>query len=137
MKVVLDTNVLSELVKPQPNASVSQMILDAPPGSLFASEMTRCELRLGALLHPRPDHLWARIKALILPIPTWLPVTAEVAERTAEIEAALSRKGTPIGVIDPFIAASALVLGCPVVTRNTRHFGAVDGLQVINWHVER
>ena len=137
MKVVLDTNVLSELVKPQPNASVSQMILDAPPGSLFASEMTRYELRLGALLHPRPDHLWARIKALILPIPTWLPVTAEVAERTAEIEAALSRKGTPIGVIDPFIAASALVLGCPVVTRNTRHFGAVDGLQVINWHLER
>lgn len=137
MKVVLDTNVLSELVKSQPNASVSQMILDAPPGSLFASEMTRYELRLGALLHPRPDHLWARIQALILPIPTWLPVTAEVSEQTAEIEATLSRKGTPIGVIDPFIAASALVLGCPVVTRNTRHFEAVDGLHVINWHLER
>lgn len=137
MKVILDTNVLSEVVKLQPNASVSQMILDAPPGSLFASEMTRYELRVGALLHPRPDHLWARIQALILPIPTWLPVTAEVSERSAEIEATLSRKGKRIGLIDPFIAASALVLGCPVVTRNTRHFEAVDGLRVINWHLER
>jgi len=39
MKVVLDTNVLSERVKPLPNVSVSQMILDAPIGSLFASEV--------------------------------------------------------------------------------------------------
>ena len=137
MRVVLDTNVLSELVKSRPNESVSQMILDAPPGSLFASEMTRYELRLGAFSHPRPEHLWARIQAIILPIPTWLPVTAEVSERTAEIEATLKRKGKPIGVIDPFIAASALVLGCPVVTRNTRHFEAMGGLQVINWHLER
>ena len=43
MKVVLDTNVLSELVRTRPNASVSRMILDAPVGSLFASEITRYE----------------------------------------------------------------------------------------------
>lgn len=136
MKVVLDTNVLSELVKPRPNASVSQMILDAPAGSLFASEITRYELRRGALSHPRPDHLWARIQALILPIVTWIPVNAEVSVRTALIAAALDRKGRPVGALDPFIAATALVLGCPVVTRNARHFKAVEGLQVIDWHLE-
>lgn len=137
MKVVLDTNVLSELVKPRPNASVSQMILAAPVGSLFASEVTRYELRYGALLHPKPDHIWARIQALILSVPIWLPVTAQISERTAEIAATLARKGRPIGAIDPFIAASALVLGCPVVTHNIRHFNAVDGLEVIDWHLER
>lgn len=136
MKVVLDTNVLSELVKPRPNASVSQMILDAPAGSLFASEITRYELRRGALSRPRPDHLWARIQALILPIVTWIPVNAEVSVRTALIAAALDRKGRPVGALDPFIAATALVLGCPVVTRNARHFKAVEGLQVIDWHLE-
>ena len=136
MKVVLDTNVLSELVKPRPNASVSHMILDAPAGSLFASEITRYELRRGALSHPRPDHLWARIQALILPIVTWIPVNAEVSVRTALIAAALDRKGRPVGALDPFIAATALVLGCPVVTRNARHFKAVEGLQVIDWHLE-
>ena len=98
--------------------------------------MTRYELRLGALSHARPDHLWARIQALILPIPAWLPVTAEISERTAEIQAVLYRKGRPIGAIDPFIAATALVFACPVVTRNTRHFEMIDGLQVINWHLE-
>ena len=136
MKVVLDTNVLSELVKPRPNASVSRMVLEAPFGSLFASEITRYELRRGALSHPRPDHLWARIQALILPIAIWIPVNAEVSERTAVIVAALERKGRPIGALDPFIAATALVLGCPVVTRNTRHFDAIDDLQVIDWHLE-
>jgi len=137
MRVVLDTNVLSELVRPRPNASVSKMILDAPLGSLYASEITRFELRRGALSHPLPDHMWARIQALILPIATWMPVNAEVSERTAVITAALDRKGRPIGALDPFIAATALVLGCPVVTRNTRHFEAIEGLQVINWHLER
>jgi tRNA(fMet)-specific endonuclease VapC len=137
MKVVLDTNVLSELVKPLPNASVSQMILDAPIGSLLASEVTRYELRYGALMHPRPEHIWARIQALILPIPTWLNVTAEISERTAVIAAALDRQGRTIGAIDPFIAATALALGCPVVTHNVRHFEIIEGLQVIDWHVER
>lgn len=137
MKVVLDTNVLSELVKPRPHATVARMILEAPAGSLFASEVTRYELRYGALKHPKSEHLWARIQALILPVPAWLPVTAEISERTAVIAAALDRAGRPIGAFDPFIAASALLLGCPVVTRNTRHFQAVDGLEVIDWHVER
>ena len=137
MKVVLDTNVLSELVKPRPNPSVSQMILDAPIGSLFASELTRYELRYGALMHPRPEHLWARIQALILPIPTWLDVTAEISERTAVVAATLDRQGRTIGAIDPFIAATALVLGCPVVTHNVRHFNLIEGLQVIDWHLER
>lgn len=136
MRVVLDTNVLSELVKPVPNHSVSQMILDAPFGSLFASEVTRYELRYGALMHPRPEHLWARIQALILPIPTWMNVTAEISERTAVVAATLDRQGRTIGAIDPFIAATALVLGCPVVTHNVRHFEMIDGLQVIDWHQE-
>ena len=137
MRVVLDTNVLSELVKPVPNASVSQMILDAPVDRLFASEVTRYELRYGALMHPRPEHIWARIQALILPIPAWLDVSAEISERTAVIAATLDRQGRTIGAIDPFIAATALVLGCPVVTHNVRHFELIDGLQVIDWHVER
>ena len=134
---VLDTNVLSELVKPRPNAAVSRHVLNAANGSLFASEVTRYELRFGALLHPMPEHIWARIQALILSIPTWVPVDAEISERTGVIAADLRKKGRPSDAIDPFIAATALVLKCPVVTHNTRHFKTVKGLEVIDWHVER
>jgi predicted nucleic acid-binding protein len=136
MKVVLDTNVLSELTKPKPNRSVSRMVLEAPRGSLFASEITRHELRFGALRHPMPEHIWARIQSIILPIPNWVAVNAEIAMRSAEIDARLTTAGRPIGAYDPFIAATALWLGCPVVTRNVRHFSLIDGLQVIDWHLE-
>lgn len=134
---VLDTNVLSEMVKPRPNAAVSRRILEAREGSLFASEVTRYELRFGALIHPMPEHFWARIQALILPIPTWIPVDAEISERAGVIAAELQKKGRPSDAIDPFIAATALVMKCPVVTHNTRHFKTIKGLEVIDWHVER
>ncbi len=132
---VLDTNVLSELVKPRPNTAIANQILGAPVGSLFASEMTRYELRLGAAKHANPASMWARIQALMLTVPTWVPVGAEISERTGLIAAALDRKGKPAGAIDPFIAATALVLGFALVTHNTRHFEQVDGLHVIDWFV--
>ena len=70
---LLDTNVLSELIKPRPDRAVSRRVLEAPAGTLFASEITRYELRYGAFLDRRPDPFWARIQAVILPIPLWLP----------------------------------------------------------------
>ena len=134
--VVLDTNVLSELVKPKPNPAVWERVLAAPKGTLYASEMTRYELRFGALLHPTPARLWARIQALVLVVPHWVPVTAAISDRAAHITAHLRRIGKPSDVVDPFIAATALELGMAVVTRNVRHFVAVEGLRVEDWFVE-
>jgi predicted nucleic acid-binding protein len=135
--VVLDTNVLSELVKPKPNAGVLRRLLAAPSGTYRASELTRFELRFGALLHPQPERLWARIQALILPVPTWLPVDAAISERAAIIAAQLRRKGRPVGSLaDPIIAATALEAGLPLVTHNVRHFEAIDDLLVEDWFVE-
>jgi len=134
--VVLDTNVLSELVKPRPNPALLERVLAAPRGTFYASEMTRYELRFGALLHPAPERLWARIQALVLPVPIWRPVNQAIAERAAAVAALLRRKGRPADAVDPFIAATALDLDIPVVTRNLRHFEAIDGLVVENWFVE-
>lgn len=134
--VVLDTNVLSELVKPRPNPAISERVLSAPKGTFYASEMTRYELRFGALLHPAPERLWARIQALLLPVPSWVPVSAAISDRAAVITAMLRRKGRPSDVVDPFIAATALEFRLPVVTRNVRHFEAIDGLVVEDWFVE-
>ena len=133
---VLDTNVLSELVRPRPNAAISERVLEAARGTLLASEMTRYELRFGALLHPSPAPFWARIEALVLPIPIWLPVTAAISDLAARITIELRRKGRPSDVVDPFIAATALEYGYPVVTRNVRHFEPIEGLRVEDWFEE-
>lgn len=134
--VVLDTNVLSELVKPRPNPAISERVLSAPKGSFYASEMTRYELRFGALLHPAPERLWARIQALVLTVPTWVPVSAVISDRAAVITATLRRKGRPSDVVDPFIAATALEFRMPVVTHNVSHFETIEGLDVEDWFVE-
>jgi predicted nucleic acid-binding protein len=134
--VVLDTNVLSELVKPRPNPAISERVLSAPRGAFYASEMTRYELRFGALLHPQPERLWARIQALVMTVPTWVPVSSAISDRAAVITALLRRKGRPSDVVDPFIAATALEFRLPVVTHNVRHFEAIDGLVVEDWFVE-
>ncbi len=133
---LLDTNVLSELVKPKPNIAISERVLSAPKNTLYASEMTRYELRFGALLHPSPERLWARIQALILPAVQWIPVSATISDRAAVITAMLRRKGKPSDVVDPFIAATALELRLPVVTHNVRHFEHIDGLVIEDWFVE-
>lgn len=50
-----------------------------------------------------------------------------------EINAALLNAGTPVGVMDVFIAATALRMDVPVVTSNTRDFSKIKGLEVIDW----
>ncbi len=72
---VPDTNVLSELVKPRPDVGLVERVLGAPKGSLFASEITRCELRAGAARHANPAPMWASIQAPILTVPTGVPVS--------------------------------------------------------------
>jgi predicted nucleic acid-binding protein len=130
---LFDTNVLSELTKPTPNARVVQKLLACDRRLRFASEMTRYELRFGAALRPQGQAFWARIEAEILPRCDWLAIDADVSIRTADLSALLQRAGKRVEWADLVIAATALVHGHVVVTRNVKHFDRVDGLQVENW----
>ena len=133
---LLDTNVLSELTRPQPDLEVARRIHSTESDRLFASEMSRYEIRFGAALHPRSEAPWERVVRKILPIPIWLPVGAETSLAAAELDAALRRQGTPIGLVDTFLAATALTFQLVMVTRNIRHFRVVPGLTIENWFPE-
>ena len=61
------------------------------------------------------------------------PFTREDSTHYAAIRHDLEARGEGIGPMDTLIAAQALRLGATVVTRNTREFARVPGLQVINW----
>jgi predicted nucleic acid-binding protein len=130
---LLDTNILSELVRPRPCPQVLVRLFDQHAGSLYGSELTRFELRRGACLRDDPEPLWQRLSDQVLPIVKWLPVDERISLRAGEISADLRRSGREAGVIDPFLAATAIVHGLLLVTRNVRHFSGIDGLTVENW----
>jgi predicted nucleic acid-binding protein len=134
---LLDTNVLSEIAKRMPDEQVQRRVFSTAKDLLFASEMTRYELRYGAAIHPDPAKLWERIERKILPLPVWLPIGPEVAVATADLDGTMRRKGRMIEIADVFLAGTALVYGLVLVTRNTRHFEHVSGLELENWFPEK
>ena len=131
--VLLDTNVLSELLRPRPSAAVIGRLLQFTSKTLFASEVTRFEMRFGAALRPDASLFWTRIQRELLPLVTWLPVSEAVSMRAGDIAAAQRLAGRSCGTLDPLIAATALTKGVPLATRNVQHFERIEGLEVQNW----
>jgi predicted nucleic acid-binding protein len=125
MNYLLDTCVVSELTRPKPHRRVAQWIRSAAETRLYLSVLTLGELRKGTERLPE-SHKRNRIDA-------WLsnelrnrfsgrilPVDDEVAERWGIESAKAERSGTPLPVIDGLLAATGLVHGMTVVTRNTK-----------------
>jgi len=128
MSYLLDTNVVSEWVKPHPNARVVAWLAEANEDETFISVCTLAELRFGVASMPkgrRRDRLdeWlrgdlpARFDGRIIPIDM-----AIAGAWGDDISAAARRKGRPIDVMDGLIAATAEVYEMTVVTRDARDF---------------
>lgn len=90
------------------------------------------ELRYGCALK-RDSRLWSRIGREILSGVQILPFGEDEAGRCGDILAALAKAGSPVGVEDAQIAATALVHGLTVVTGNAKHFRRIAGLAVEDW----
>ncbi len=130
---LLDTNVLSEITRPRPDVAVIRRLFATSPSALYASEITRYELRYGVALHARADEVWKRVESEILPLPIWLAMDEATALEAGTLRGTLRRAGKPIEVQDAFLAATALVRDLVLVTRNVRHFENVPGLTIENW----
>lgn len=130
---VLDTNILSEILRPRPSPEVVRRLLQCNSRTLFASEITRFELCFGARLRADAPMFWARLQRELMPLVTWLPVGVAISTRAGEIAAAQRLTGRSCGTVDPFIAATALVQGMPLVTRHVQHFERITGLRLQNW----
>jgi len=130
---LLDTNVLSQMMRSKPDPGVIAGLRQCRADTAFASAVTRYELRYGAGLRDDAQRFWARLEAGILSIVTWLPVSQAIAERGGAVAADLRRQGRPCGDLDPLLAATALEHHLTLVTRNTRHFEAVPGIALENW----
>ena len=125
--IVLDTNVLSELLRSRPASAVMDWMLSVAGRDLRTTSITRAELLLGARLLPEGRRRYAletAIDAMFVDLfaGTVLTFDAPAADAFADIAAVRRAAGRPIGDFDAQIAAIARTAGASVATRNTRDF---------------
>lgn len=129
-RYLLDTNVLSSLIK-QPAGAVASRIRSVGEDTICTSIIVACELRYGAAKKGSPT-LSDKVEQLLSSLEV-LPLDEGVDENYAELRTALEKAGTPIGGNDCLIAAHALSSGLTLVTDNVGEFSRVSGLRVENW----
>jgi tRNA(fMet)-specific endonuclease VapC len=133
---LLDTNVLSEVIKKRPEPSVMARLREIVPDSVFTSVVCVTELRYGARRRPGAEALWERIAREVLARVRVLPFGEKEALKAGDLLADLEAAGQPIGIEDVLIGATALVGSLTVATRNVRHFRRIPGLTVESWWPE-
>lgn len=134
---LLDTNVVSEALRPRPDARVLAW-LRAHEARAFLSVVTIGELEAGIRGAPDPrraEALRAWLDDVLLPqfAHRVLLVDLEVARRWGERTAAARAAGTPVGAVDALIAATAARHGLAVATRNGRDFEPLGVAVVDPW----
>jgi len=133
IRYVLDTNILSDLLK-NPAGRTAQKISSLPPPErdlLRTSIIVAAELRYGAaksgssILAGRADQLLDAIEIL--------PLEPKADQHYGRIRSQLEKAGTVIGGNDLLIAAQVLAIDAVLVTDNVREFKRVKGLRIENW----
>lgn len=135
--ILLDTNVLSEFMRPQPAVDVVSWLDAQPAGEVYTSAINRAEIELGLLLMPpgkRQEALSQAAQAMFAEdfAGRCLPFDEHAAREYARVVSARTRAGRPISVEDAQTAAIALAHRMSLATRNTTDFELIDGLEVVN-----
>jgi len=143
MRLLLDTNVLSELMRPLPDQAVVKWLDAQSADDVYISSITVAEIRLGIALLPsgrRRDGLQSLSDTLLeLDFAgRCLPFDTTAAGCYANLSAEKTKAGRAISVEDAMIAAVAIANGLALATRNIRDFDAIKDLSLINpWTANR
>jgi predicted nucleic acid-binding protein len=133
--VLLDTNVISELVRPKPEPRVAAFVKSQSDPILSA--LTIHELAYGADRAADPTRR-AKLKAWLAAIRAQfagriVDIDASVAEHAGRIRAAAANQGASPDPIDTLIAACAIARGAAIATRNVRDFAAFGAALLDPW----
>jgi predicted nucleic acid-binding protein len=124
---LLDTNVVSEWVRPQPDRNVISWLAEVDEDRVFISVISFAEIRRGVEMLPAgrrrerlaawlAEELPARFEERILDI------NPQVAETWGVLMARGQKVGLTLGAMDAFVAATAEVHGLTLATRNVKDF---------------
>ena len=134
--IILDTNVLSETIRPSPSDQVLRWLEKYPAPQLFTTAITEAEILYGVALLPKGRRRTALQSAVELMFAEdfrdrVLPFDSEAALAYRSIAADRRLAGRPISQSDAQIAAIARSRGAVLATRNTPDFTDC-GIRVIN-----
>lgn len=134
--ILLDTNILSEPMRPSPNEQVISWLDEQIVTDLFICAVTKAEIELGIALLPegrRKQALFSAAQELFSKFSErCLAFGAAEASIYAAIIADTRAKGETMSVEDAMIAAVALSYGFTLATRNIKDFKGIDDISLIN-----
>lgn len=128
MKVLLDTNVISELQRPRPDEQVVDWLTAIDDGDLFLSVVTVGEIAQGIeRIRPRDGDKAHALESWLTALRTRfgariIPIDVEIAARWGRLNASALQAGRKPAFSDHLIAATALCRDLVLATRNTRDF---------------
>ena len=133
MSYLIDTNVLSELRRKQPDPKVVAWLQVRPPPSMFLSVLTVGEIRKGIERIEDATRRQTLLDWLEIELPHYfvgrlLGINAQTADRWGRL---MVSAGRPLPAVDGLLAATALQHDLTLVTRNTKDFTGL-GLELIN-----
>ena len=134
--IVLDTNVLSEALRPSPEPSILEWLTRRPRTSLFTTTVTQGEVLYGIRLladGKRRRALWDAAKKIFSEefAGQVLSFDSDAADMYAEIAASRRMVGKPISQFDAMIAAMARSRGANLATRNAKDFDDC-GIEIVD-----
>jgi hypothetical protein len=137
--IVLDTNVLSELIRAQPDSKVAAWLSQQARSQLFTTAISRGEMVFGVLVLPigeRRQRLQQEVQAIfdIDMAGRVLPYDGDAADAHATFAAARRAQGRPVAMPDAMIAGIARSRGATLATRNLRDFEGCGITLVDPWH---
>jgi toxin FitB len=134
--ILLDTNIISEILKPEYDGNVGHWLETNIPESLFLSSITIAELAFGVSRLPEGkrranlSHSMQRIESETF-VGRILDFTAAMAMRSGDVRAIRERTGRTVSLADAGIAATAITHRFALATRNIKDFEGLD-LELIN-----
>jgi len=128
---LLDTNAISEILRPRPHPDLVNWIGRVPYAEQFLSAITVADLFRGAYRVGAADRHILNIRERVLPNVMVLPFDSEAAEVYGRLEAQHRAAGTPIDDFDLMIGATAIRFDLTLVTRNVRHFARIQALRLL------
>jgi len=129
--IVLDTDIVSDLMRPRPSARLVQRLAEIDASEQATTAVTIGELAYGADRANRPE-LYERAMQLLSDARV-LPFDKHAAELYGGIRGDLERAGKRLPDPDLRIAATTLAHRATLVTGNIRHFARVPGLDCEDW----